>query len=101
MIDREHAIKTLYAMTESGLLNEELEEDLIDVANCIAAEEDGLHLWNADDHEVAELYTTVGGDEPFIREHEALCDKLYKKYRFEPSKFEQERQVELNESEEE
>lgn len=88
MITRDDAIEVLYDLINSNVLDDELCEDLQNVANCIEGERDAMHLWGADDHEVAELYTTVGGDEPFIKEHEALCNKLYKKYCFGPSDYE-------------
>ena len=101
MIKREEAVDTLYALINSNVLDEELCDKIENIASCIGSERDGLHLWGADDQEVAELYTTVRSDAADLKEHENLCDMLYQKYCFEPSEFEMpEFMAQLEESEE-
>ena len=46
-------------------------------------------MWNADDQEVAELYTSVRDNAPDADAHMELCNKLYAKYCFAPSRFEE------------
>lgn len=88
MITREEAVETLYGLINSNVLDEELCDSIENIANCISAERDGLHLWNADDEEVAELYTSVRDNTPDAEAHMELCNKLYAKYCFGPSKVE-------------
>ena len=88
MITRDDAIEVLYDLMNSNVLDDELCDDLQNIANCISAERDSMHLWGADDQEVAELYTMVQSSAPDAEEHEALCDKLFNKYCFEPSEHE-------------
>ena len=47
-ITRKEAIKTIYDIMNFGILSEELENALQDIANCIEHENDGLFLWGAD-----------------------------------------------------
>lgn len=89
MITRDEAVDTLYSLINSNVLDEELCDSIESIANCISAERDGLHLWNADDQEVAELYTSVRDNAPDADAHMELCNKLYAKYCFAPSRFEE------------
>ena len=44
-ITRKEVVKTIYDIMNSGILSEELENALQDIANCIEHENDGLFLW--------------------------------------------------------
>ena len=45
MITREQAIYAIYEIINSGIIDMELEARLQDIANCIDAENYGVHLW--------------------------------------------------------
>ena len=76
-ITRKEAIKTIYDIMNSGILSEELENALQDIANCIEHENDGLFLWGADD-EVSDLFTARRKD-LIPPEWEKHCKSLYDK----------------------
>lgn len=88
MISRENAVKTLKTLFGRILMSQETEEQIRNIITCINAERDCLHVWDGDDEEVAELYSTVRATDEYNNAHRELCDKLYAKYKFEPSEFE-------------
>ena len=56
MITRDKAIEVLYRVINSGILNQDVEVALQDIANCIEMEEThGVHAWGADDENVSLL----------------------------------------------
>ena len=61
MITREAAIVTLYDFINSGILAEDLCDELTDIANCITHEELGLDTWCADD-DVIDLFIAKRAD---------------------------------------
>ena len=48
MITREQAIYAIYEIINSGIIDMELENRLQDIANCIDAENYGVHLWGTE-----------------------------------------------------
>lgn len=88
MIDRQKAVQVLYDLMNSGMLDGELEDELQDIANCIEAENSNLHLWDADDLDAAALMTNPNTENLDYEKFMAKCDRIYKKYCFEPSRFE-------------
>ena len=78
-VTRKEAIKIIYDTMNSGILSEELENALQDIANCIEHENDELFLWGADD-EVSDLFAAWRKDliPPEWEEH---CKSLYEKYK--------------------
>ena len=48
MITREQAIYAIYEIINSGIIGMELETRLQDIANCIDAENYGVHLWGTE-----------------------------------------------------
>lgn len=90
MIDRQKAVNILYALMNSDMLDSELKDELQDIAICIEAENSDLHLWDADDLDAAVLMTNpdLNTDDPDYERLVAKCDRIYKKYCFEPSRFE-------------
>ena len=88
MIDRQKAVEVLYDLMNSDMLGGELEDELQDIANCIEAEENNLHLWDADDLDVAVMMVNPDTNDPDYERLVAKCDRIYKKYCFEPSRFE-------------
>ena len=100
-ITRDKAIETLYDLINSGILSEEIECDLQEIANNIENEKYGLHLWGADNEEYAVLVTAVRED-LITDEYIANGKRIWKKYSYVPSPFE-EKEIEnnLNEAREE
>ena len=83
-ITRDEALETLQALLDSGILSEELEGKIEDIASAIENEKYGLHLWGADNKEYAVLYTAVRKDmitEDYIKEGQ----RIWQKYAFTPS----------------
>lgn len=54
-ITREEAINTLYEVINCGILDKEIEDQLVEIASCVNAERYGVHLWGAEEDE--ENYT--------------------------------------------
>ena len=58
MPTRIEAARVLYQLINSGILSDDLETDLQNIANCIEAEEKKeVFLWGAKDDDWTELYT--------------------------------------------
>lgn len=79
MISREEAIFCCYDLLNAGILSDEIEEKVQDIASCIEAELLGRHEWGVDSHELSTLYTAkrldlVTNDD--IDEYDALHRKL-------------------------
>lgn len=60
-ITRDKAIEAIYRVVNSGILEDELEEDLVDVANNIQLEKVGIHAWGADD-ELSQMFVAHRSD---------------------------------------
>lgn len=88
MIERDDAVRLLYSVINSGIVHDDLANALEEVAQCIAAENDGLHVWGVNSDDVAELYTSVRTDTDEYKAHCDLCDELYQRYHFVPSEYE-------------
>lgn len=84
MISREEAIETLYEIIGSGIIAEEIEYRLQDIASCIEAELIGRHEWDADSHELSVLYTAKRED-LVTDEDLAEYDRIHRKLTFVPS----------------
>lgn len=78
-ITREEAIKTLYNIINSGIISDELEGKLQDIASCIDNEEQWLFTWGADD-DVIDLFIAKRED-LITPEWEQHCNEIWKKYR--------------------
>ena len=50
-ITRGEAVNTINKIINSGIISEELEQELQQIATCINAEDDGRFLWSAEDDE--------------------------------------------------
>lgn len=86
-ITRDEAIFALYDLINSGILSEEIEGKLQDIANNIENEKYGLHMWGADNDEYS--YITVAVREDLqTEEYIAEGERIWEKYSFEPSPFE-------------
>lgn len=83
MISRQEAVETLFDLINAGILSDEIEGKLGDIAKCISAEDSendlGLFLWGAD-MDFMDLYTAKREDliDDAWNKH---CDELYQKYR--------------------
>ena len=92
MISRQRAIDVLYGLIKSDLLGEEVVEELQCIANCIEAEDNKLHMWDAPDEDYVKLNMCPCAENPNFEEFMAEVDEIYKRYKFTPSEFEQEDQ---------
>ena len=86
-ITREEASDFLYSLVNTGVLGEEAEEKLAEIANLIDDESIGYHFWGADADERAKLFTAVRSD-LITDEHCEACAEIANKYSFVPSEFE-------------
>ena len=79
VISRDEAIQVLYQVMNSGIISEDIEEELQDIANCIEGEKKGLFLWGADDDHI-DLFTARREDliDDAWEQH---LDELWEKYR--------------------
>ena len=91
MIERDDAAKLLQTLAETSLLSEGLSDTLQNIADCIAAERDGLHLWGGDDEEIEALYMPIcdGKTEDINKAHAMAA-----KYKYSPSPYELAREQE-------
>lgn len=87
MITREEAISAMYTLINTGILEEDLEETLQEIANAIEHERCGSHTWGADAEEYATLVTSRRAD-LITAEYAAEKKRIVNKYAFEPSPFE-------------
>ena len=88
MISRKEAIVRLYDVMNSGILAEDLENDLQEIVNWIDYEQYGLHLWSAPDEDVGILATSMRTDLPEFEDFIKKQNALIKKYSFTPSEAE-------------
>ena len=75
-------------LIDSGLFSEEIENNLADIMNAIENERYGLHMWGADNDEYDVLVTVVG-EEKMTNEYRAEGKRIWEKYAFGPSPFEE------------
>ena len=88
MITREKAQERIYDVINSGIIDEDLETDLQEIAHCIEFEQFCLHMWGADDMDVGTLVTSMRTDIPEYAEHVKKQQAIAAKHRFTPSEFE-------------
>lgn len=93
LMTREEAVETLYELLESGILNDALEQEVQEIANCIEEENNGLHIWGADLDEIITIHTPKRAD-LITPEHIKECQKICEKYAFGLSPFEKEQESE-------
>ena len=77
MITKEQAIETLRNMQFSGVLSEEIENDLNDICICLQEFENGLDLFGADDDYV-DLF--IAKADPYHSSAPYNTDELKKEY---------------------
>ncbi|MCR5835973.1 MAG: hypothetical protein K6G88_05680 [Lachnospiraceae bacterium] len=79
MPTREKAVEILYEIINSGILDEELEVKIQDIASCIAAEDDnGIFIWGAEENDWIDLY--VSKMDPYNSSVPYNTDELKKEY---------------------
>ncbi len=93
-ITRDEALEVLNALLDSGILAEDTEEKVQEIADAIENEKYGLHMWGADNEEYAVLYTAVR-EELQTEEYVENGRRIWKKYSFVPSPHETE-EIEKN-----
>lgn len=85
-ITRNEAIDVLYCLINSGILDDELEAEIEEIACCIEKENEGYHLWGAD-AEVGELFVARRQDQ-WTDELVSHLREIHDKYSFTPAPFE-------------
>lgn len=87
-ITRDEAIEVLQTMVNSDILDEDLENDLEEIITCIQSEDEGYHIWGADE-EVGKLFTSYRTD-LVTPELEEELNAISDKYSFTPAPYEAE-----------
>ena len=83
MITREFAIETLYSVINSGIISEDLEEKLQNIANCIEDEMNlSIHAWGMPDDDYCELHTCYKTDLPEYEQRMQNKEEICKRYSF-------------------
>jgi len=88
IITRDEACVALRAVIDSDILNDDLENALEDIFNCIKSEEDGYHCWGGD-IDFFELYIAHRSD-LYIDELKEKLRAVHEKYSFVPAPYEKE-----------
>lgn len=84
MITRLEAIETLYDLISSGILADDIEGRLQDIASCIEAELIGRHEWGVPREDLAKLYSAVRVD--LVTDNDIDdYDRIHRKLTFVPS----------------
>lgn len=85
MITRQEAVDTLYAMINSGILAEEIEDNLREIANIIEDEDKenglGIMAWGMDSEEHGMLHTAYRKD-LWTDELKEKMQKIYDKVKY-------------------
>lgn len=89
MITREEAKELMYDLINSGILSDEIETKLQDVANAIEYEQYGLHMWGASDEDVYTLAVSMRTDIPEYLDFLKKQQVTEERHRFVPSEYEQ------------
>lgn len=84
MITREDAVATLNEVIASGILAEDIEDCLQDIASCIEAERIGRHEWGVSRDKLGVLYSAVRQD-LITEERMSEYDDIHKQLTFIPS----------------
>lgn len=84
MPTRAEAVQTLYELINSGILSDELTDELEDIVRCIAAEDKenelGISLWGVEENDWLDLYIAKRSDlidDAWLKH----CQKIYEKYK--------------------
>lgn len=86
-ITREEAIDALYEVINSGIIKEELSDELQEIANCIRDENLGMHTWGAG-AEIGMLYVSTRQD-LITDEMDKKAKEIYEKHAFTPAPYEE------------
>lgn len=87
-ITRDEAIDVLQTLVNSDILEEDLEEDIEEIITCIQSEDEGYHIWGADE-EAEKLFTSYRTD-LITPELEEELNAISDKYSFTPAPYEAE-----------
>ena len=86
MITREEAVDVIYGLINGQLIEEELDEEtenlLTDIAQCIEAEKIGIHAWGMDDKEWVFLHTAFRTDLPDFADNMKKQREIAERYAF-------------------
>ena len=83
MITRQEAVSVIYAIINSGIISEDLEDALQDIANCIEDEETlQIHSWGMPEDDYMTLHMTMRTDLPEYEEFMKKCEEIHQRYVF-------------------
>lgn len=87
IISREEAINSLMDLLVSGILKEELENDIQRIIQCIEEEKYGRHIWGTDIDDYTKMHLSARAD---LLTDEQLdeIEAIEKKYSFIPAPYE-------------
>ncbi len=100
LITRERAIDVIIGLINSGVLAEELVDELIDIEMCIEFEMCGVHVWGADNDEFEEI-AKAHNPLKMTKEEIHNLDELIDKFKFVPAPCEKQAIEEFLASEDE
>ena len=87
MITRDEAIVALYEIIDNPVIDEELRDKMLDIANLIEIEKAGMHFWGGNLEEYHEMVVSRRSD-MWTDEAIAKADKIQKEHSFEPAPYE-------------
>lgn len=99
IITRDEACVALRAIIESDILNDDLENALEDILNCIESEKNGYHCWGGDT-DFFELFIAHRSD-LFTDELKAKLQSIHEKYSFVPAPYEKDELESFDDDEDE
>lgn len=83
MISREEAVEALYDIINSGIISNDLEDTLEEIAQCIKDEEDlGIHAWDMPKDDEVRFHTAIRNDIPEYKENLEKCKELVEEWGF-------------------
>ena len=83
MISREEAVEALYDIINSGIISNELEDTLEEIAQCIKDEEDlGIHAWDMPKDDEVRFHIAIRNDIPEYKENLEKCKELVEEWGF-------------------
>lgn len=87
MLTRDEAIEALYEIIDSPVVDEEIRDKMLDIANLIEIEKRGMHFWGGNRDDYYEMVVSRRED-LWTDEAIAKADKIQKEHSFEPAPYE-------------
>jgi hypothetical protein len=93
-ISRDEAIQTLYEFIDNEVIDEDLSDRLLEIANNIDNEKYGIHTWGINNEDYVKIVTSYRDD---LTDKIEEQKKLIEKYSFVLSEWEKENKEEIDE----